>query len=304
MRKRRLTLVLFGISLLFLLLPSFRWALELSLRDRMVHDWDGLEPELARERETALPAERVSALLEQASRDRDPRLLAFVALVSTSPAEALRAADQAYALDPSYGWIGYYLLLTKQDPDATARWIAHLQGFEPQNGAVYLTEAECVENAQPDFPKWLKTPKGWHHPDPTPLVDRTQWLAAMEKGYAAPHYHGYEQQRFVLERDVMRDLGRATPWKLAALLGGQRIPGLLTVRSHADYKIYYLAANAQRAHRYDAALQQIQQTSAFGQRMQSEGETVIERLIGQSIDNIAADGQTELLRAQGRTVEA
>src|SRR4051812_7524531 len=95
---RGLAALLLVLSLAFLLTPTFRWAVEVALRDEPMEYLDEIHATYERLQEQALPKTVLQVLAQKAAADHDAKALAFVALHLREPRESYRAADQALAI--------------------------------------------------------------------------------------------------------------------------------------------------------------------------------------------------------------
>ena len=297
-KMRVMSWVLFTLALAFFSVRDFRWGLQLPYLEAGT-DWDS----------SGIPPENLQALAERAKQSRDAESLAFLAL-RVGGGEDVALADQAVALDPSLTWI-YYGVANRHRGDRGWRqpafastlkgWTAKLQAFDPHNAVLYLLEAEAIREQTEKFPDL--------YPPFTPekgeaVSQQAEWVAAMEKAYSAPRYDGYNSRRFNLERKVLLANGWARPERLVISMAAYPIPNLLNLRSYANYKVKYLAVQAEGQKHHEEAMRQYYQTALFGQRMQVESNTLIEQLIGGAVDRIAAEPLAAELKKAGQNDQA
>ncbi len=289
--------MLFTLALAFFFVQDFRWALQMPYLEAK-SDWES----------GGIPQDQLQALAERAKPNRDAQSLAFAALHVAGDQDAA-LADQAVAMDPSLTWIYYgmarrHLAADRKQPafaPTLRQWTAKLQAFDPQNAVPYLLEAELLRDQAKKFPDLYSpfTPEKGEA-----IRDQADWLAAMEKAYSAPRYDSYVVRRFDLERKVLLANGWARPERLLVYVSVYPIPNLLNIRSYANYKVKYLAPQAEAEKHHDQALRQYYSVALFGQRMQVEGETLIEQLIGGAVDRIAAEPLEAELRKAGQNDQA
>jgi len=298
-RMRIMSWVLFTLALAFFFVQDFRWALKMPYLE-----WKGSADALE------IPPGQLQALAERAKQSRDAQSLAFVALHS-SLNEDVALANQAVALDPSVTWVYLHLAYKRRFSDQPWKspafaptlndWTVKLEAFDPQNAAPYLLEADAIRERTKGFPEFyppFPPEKG------EALRQQAGWVAAMEKAYSAPHYDSYNIRRFNLERKVLLANGWVSPEKALLLAMFAPIPNLLNIRIYANYKVHYLAPQAEAAKHHDEALRQLYSTALFGQRMQVEGGTLIEQLIGGAVDHIAAEPLAAELKKAGQNDQA
>lgn len=296
-RMRIMSWVLFTLALAFFFVQDFRWALQMPYLEAK-SDWES----------EGIPQDQLQALAERAKQNRDAQSLAFVALHVAGDQDAA-LADQAVAMDPSLTWIYYgmahrHLAADRKQPafaPTLKEWTAKLQAFDPQNAVPYLLEAELLRDQAKKFPDLYSpfTPEKGEA-----IRDQADWVAAMEKAYSAPRYDSYVVRRFHLERKVLLANGWARPERLLVYVSAYPIPHLLNIRSYANYKVRYLAPQAEAEKHHDQALRHYYSVAFFGQRMQVEGGTLIEQLIGGAVDRIAAEPLETELRKAGQNDQA
>lgn len=295
--------VLFTLSLAFFFVQDFRWALKMPYLE-WKNSPDALE----------LPPGQLQALAERARQSRDAQSLAFVALhVTTDGGRDVALANEAVAMDPSLTWLYYQLTYRHRGYHGPKQpawepafvpvlkdWTAKLQAFDPQDAAPYLLEAEAIRDRAQDFPDFM----GKDAAHLAALDKQADWVAAMGKAYSAPRYDSYNVRRFDLERKVLLANGWVSPEKVLLLAMFAPIPNLLNIRLYANYKVHYLAPQAEAAKHHDEALRQLYSTALFGQRMQVEGGTLIEQLIGVAVDHVAAESLEAELKKAGQNDQA
>ena len=298
-RMRVISWVLFTLSLAFFFVQDFRWALKMPYLE-WKNSADALE----------IPPGQLQALAERAKQGRDAQSLAFVALHSPLH-EDVALANQAVALDPSVTWIYLHLAYKRRFSDQPWKspgfaptlndWTVKLEAFDPQNATPYLLEADAIRDRTKGFPEYYPP----FPPDKGEAIrQQAGWVAAMEKAYSAPHYDSYNVRRFNLERKVLLANGWVSPGKALLLAMFAPIPNLLNLRIYANYKVHYLAPQAESAKHHDEALRQLYSTALFGQRMQVESGTLIEQLIGAALDHIAAEPLEAQLKKAGENNQA
>ncbi|MGH9669457.1 MAG: hypothetical protein ACRD3A_05020 [Terriglobales bacterium] len=297
-KMRIMSWVLFTLSLAFFFVQDFRWALRITYVE-----WKNSAEAFD------VPRVELQALAERARQSRDAQSLAFVALHAPQ-SEDVALADQAVALDPSLTWT-YFDLAHKHNSEQGWKdsafatklkdWTAKVQAFDPQNSAPYLLEAEAIRERTKDFPNFYPpfAPK-----EGEALSKQTEWVAAMEKVYSASRYDTYTVRRFNLERQVLLANGWDSPERVLLFAWSYPIPNLLNIRSYANYKVKYLAPQAEAAGHREEAMRHYYATALFGQRMQVEGGTLIEQLIGVAVDRIASEPLEAELRKGGQNAQA
>ncbi len=289
MRQTRFMTLLFMLwSLAFFFVPDFRQGLQMGIL--AAEDWKWLF------RAGTLGPSVLEPSATFGEQQRDAKTLAFVALHSSNEKDSFRLAAQAVAIDPQLTWIYYSLVgRNRRNPEAE-QWIARLEAWDPQNALPYFLEAEQIRER-----------RGGSWPPPQKLDDlakETAWRKVMEKAYAAPHYDSYVARRFELERVWLRRHGLGRPAVVILSLVGYPIPNLLNIRTYAMLLVNKLGKEAEGAGSFPEASGYYRTVAHFGQQMQLEGATLIEKLIGAAVTDIAYGRLLPLLRKTGRVDEA
>jgi hypothetical protein len=306
-----MTLFFLALSVAFFFVQDFRWG----LCSQSLFFLEGGEGSPARRfAQLCLASEEdFSALGQTAEQSGDAALLAFAALHPGSAGDAARArwADRAVAKDPQYTWLYYHLASGKMfdagEPAVAAQlapWVDKGLAADPDNAAVWLQRAELLRAQTKDWPKRTGPVLTPDSPLFQGLAAQTEWLAAMERAYAAPRYDTYVQKRFELERAVLRQHGLASPSVMLFFVSSYPIPNLLNVREYADFRVKQLGAKAEQARRLDDALAHYRTVVAFGKRMRVSGLSLIEELIGMAVELIGSEPLLPALQKAGRAHEA
>ena len=128
-------------ALLFLLAPTFRQALGISLMQ-----WPAMS-QLSKWPPKAEPS--LIAFERQAEQKHDPDALAFAAVLMDSETwnktESARLAIEAVQLDPKLTWI---YSMAGATPEVSEQWIQKLKQWDPQNALPYFMEAENIDLRQ------------------------------------------------------------------------------------------------------------------------------------------------------------
>jgi len=181
-------IVLAAASVLFVLAPTFRQGLKMAAGSWYHSEswWSGV----------------LHGLGKEAEAKHDAEALAFVAMRIPKGQQRDKFADEAVEWDPRLTWIYYPLLshdLMQQPGSAdadSARWLARLQAWDPDNAAIYALEGSY--SRPQENTRWNAKL------DRNLLANSPQWLHAMDKAYSATSYDTYLSRRTVLDRDVMR----------------------------------------------------------------------------------------------------
>ena len=294
MRRTRFMSALFlAWAISFFFVQEFRDGLQLVFAGDF-SSWQRLE------RAIAFSPQQEQLWLRQAEQQRDARTFAFLALHSQEPAAVPARAEQATALDPQLNWI-YFTLAMPYRPNEPLRRkaIERLRAWDPQGAASYLAEGQLLYDQQ-KLNRYLGTQPAALEP----LAKETAWLQAMDGAFSAPHYSVYHPQRFALERSWLHERGQDRPLRVVLYVAAYPIPNLLCVRQYADVVVHKYGKEAAAGGRLDEAARHYWKVAHMGQRMQLSGASLIERLIGIALQNIAGEQLIPLLQRQGRKDEA
>ncbi len=304
-RTRFMSLLFLALSLAFLGVQDFRWALQLATLGLPVF----FQPE-SRLLRSLLPSEgQVRALRQEAEQSGNAEQLAFAALhwPYQEREEGFRVAEQAVARDPKLTWIYYqvagrYPQQWKEAPvaDRLRAWVQQLESFDPDNAVPALFGAELIRERTSDWPSYGQPRESIRKY----LAGQTEWRAAMERAFQRPRLDEYGVRRFELERRVLQERGWATPPVVVFYVATYHLPSLLNIREFADFKANYLGRQAQQAGRMKEAIKTYNETVAFGRRLRQDGPFLIEQLIGTAVEIIGSEPLIEALKKEGRTDEA
>ena len=309
-RTRFMTLLFLALSAAFFGVREFRWGMCSQSLLFLMSGEDSPAQRLGRV--CWVSEEEFSALGRTAGQSGDAAALAFAAFHPGPAGNDGRArwADQAVAKDPQYTWVYYHLannrLSDAGQPEVARRitqWAERVSTWDPENAAAWLQRAEVLRHSAADWPK--RTGKG--NPDLVYLQElekRTEWMAAMERGFAAPRYDTYVQRRFDLERRVLQEKGWASPSVMLLFIATYPLPNLLNVREYADLRVAYLGAKAEQAGRLEEALGHYRTVAAFAKRMRLGGKSLIEEFIAIAVEKISSEPMLAALRKANRRVEA
>ncbi len=256
------------VALGFFLAPSFRQAMSIAF-DTV----DGAPWANEGSGESALAQARITA-----ERQRDARMLAYVAVHEERIEMAQEAADQAVTIDPQWTWV-YYVLACRDmagyprrtPAPQSALWIEKLRQWDPQNAVTYMLEAERLVHA-------VRLDRNGEQ-----ILGNKAWVEIMARSFDAPKYDSYFQQGFDLDRDIATQAGSGNPLRFTVGLISHPMPNLGGV---FKYEKLVLSGAKDPS---DLA-QQAKRVIAFGERMMA-ADTEIEQIFGQKI---ALDGYQKL----------
>jgi hypothetical protein len=271
MRSLRIAAVsTLAVTLGFFIAPSFRQAMGIAAETLDDGHWvrNGSGEKL-------LGQARINA-----ERQRDAKMLAYVAVHEERIELAQEAADQAVAIDPQWTWV-YYVLAYRDladDPRHApapqfALWIEKLRHWDPQNAMTYLLEAEGLVRA-------VRLDGNTKQE----ILENKTWAEMMARGFDAPKYDSYFRQGFNLDRDIAMQRGFTNPLRFTVGVVAHPLPPSLIWA--IEYERFILSS----AKNPSDLMQQAQRVAAFGERMMA-ADTDFEQVIG---NTIALDGYRRL----------
>lgn len=296
MHKTRFMSLLFLVwSVAFFFVPDFRESLQVPF---IAWRWQGLM------RLGALTRGTLQTIAREGEQQRDARALAFAALHTPTAEESARLADQAVALDPQLTWI-YYSLVSRNRynvaPGAGGnprvnQWIARLQEWDRGNSLPYLLEGEQIRDQ-----RGMSWPQD---ADLAGLEKEAAWRQAMAKGFVEPHYQSYATRRFALERELLRQHKLDRPAVVLLSFITYPVPDLLNIRAYGNLLANRLGKDAEQAGHLSDAMGYYWTVAHFGEQMQLNGPTLLEKHIGADLQDTAYERLLPVLRRLGRTNEA
>ena len=289
--------VALALTLLLLVIPSFRQAL--AIMPLPGRDYSAWSPRVFSE-------SALRRLEQSGDQQKYARGLAFVALHDPDDIAAMHAAEKAIALDPQFTWISAHVShATNQvfQPSYNPHpWIERLKAWDPQNGFVYLLEADAnVHYWEPPWSKYGGVPLPSLR---SALAAEPRWRIPMEKAFAAPRIDSYGSQQFALDRQVLKEQGLDDPVMLMIASGSQLIADFTAIKMYASYQIEDVGERAEKAGRTADALAAYWNVAHFGEKLHSENSMDIEEFLGTQLRREAYAKMLPLLRREGRTSEA
>ncbi len=291
MRRTRFMSLLFLVwSIAFFFVPDFRQGLQVPI---FALGMSGDERWL--DRAGTIPAEE---LRDATARTPDAQTFAYAALHAPTLKEALDWGSRAVASDPSLTWIDYSIaqraLFAKPVPPEAQSLIAELEKWDPDNAIPNLLEAQAEQKRKPIS----------YSPTPAMLEDAAKdsdWVQAMQKAYAAPHYDSYFVRRFELERTWLRRNHYDKPAIILLSAAAYPIPNLLQIRTYANLAVEKLGKEQEEAGHLPQAMDEYWTVQRMGQRMQANGGSLIEKLIGAAVVKVAYKRLIPALQKSGQT---
>ena len=291
MRKTRsMSLLFLAWSIAFFFLPDFRQALQapsfvINRGDEAVWFWDT----------SRIPAARLRGATKQ---NPNARTLAFAALHAPTTQEAWQWADQAVTIDPGFTWV-YLSLITQalnaeQNPPDMHALVARLEKWDPDNAVPYLLDAQEVAARK----------KIELYPESAVLdtvTKETEWLQAMQKGFAAPRYDSYYSRRFDLERSWLLENHLDKPAIILRSFACYPIPNLLGIRAYANLLVDKYGKEEEDAGHLPQAMGYYWTAEHLAERMHSQGGSGIEKFVGMTVQKIANKRLVPGLRKAGQT---
>lgn len=288
-RTRFMSLLFLALALAFFCVPEFRQSFHVPMFSLGESEW--------LMRAGSVDPGRLETWAREAEQQRDAPTLAFVALRHPAEQERARLADAAVALDSSLTWIYWNPPQRPLDPKLVEEQIARLKAWDPDNAIPYLYEAEQI------FARQIQSRlRGGNESEV--LGKESAWRELMAKAFAAPRYDPYTTRRFEVERALFRRHGLDKPVFVLASLAAYPLPYWYNLRAYGKLFVLKLGEEAERAGRQPEALGHYWTVAHFGERLNLQGRSLIEKLQGEYLQSEAYPRIVPLLRRMGRTDEA
>lgn len=294
-KARFMSLVFLAWSIAFFLMPGFRQGLQMPILGwSLTHTLDWLT------RAGRLSPDRLEKAAAKAEQDKDARTLAFVALHSPDSKTRARLAEEAVAIDKSLSWIYVSLYFKDRKPERPNpkldAVVKRLQDWDPDNALPYLLEGSQIALQKgKDFPTLL---------DLDALARETAWREAMHKAFTAPRYNSYNVERFDLERNWLHARGLDRPAVVLLSVANYPTPDMNYIRMYAELMVKKLGRDAEEAKQPEEAASDYWTVAHMGERMENQGSTLLESLIGSALQMTAYERLIPLLGKMGRPDEA
>jgi hypothetical protein len=246
-----------AVSCLFLLAPSFRQGMEISLGIWRAGFDNGASYE-----------QSLLELAAQARKQHDAEVMAFVALRLRGTSDSDELADEVVKLNPQLTWV--YSMYPDSDrltADAEVRK-RKLEAWDPQNAVPYLMEANLIFDRKCREQKWRDCGFGFVKDDP-------RWPELMAAAFRAPNYDSYLARRLDLDRAVMRRLHLHDP--LLFMTVGWIPYGAGHIRIYAEH-LLDSAKDFEAKGDLSEASKLYSSVAHFCQLVQTEGQTDFERM--------------------------
>jgi len=289
--SRRPVWITLALALAFLALPSFRKALEVLPLSGHADAWDA----------TAFSSEALERIGRTGDQQKYARTLAYVALHSPDPHEAVLAAEKAIALDPQLTWICASMshatyLRPGYDPQP---WIDRLKAWDPDNAYVYLLEADAVVYRERET-RWAKFNAASGELSRA-LAAEPRWRLPMEKAFSAPRAETYLDRRFLLDRDVLLERGLDRPVMLTLAVSSAQLPDFFMLETYVHH-LLEVGEGEERAGHRENALAAYQTIASFGEKLET-GSTPLVDTFALKFQEDAYQKMIPLLQGAGRGQE-
>jgi hypothetical protein len=265
-------------SLLFLLAPTFQQGLRITAKSWNLSEssWD----------------KTLQRLAKTAEANHDGEALAYVAMGIPQSTQRDKFADEAVTLDPHLTWI-YYQLLSRDlmyRPDQvspnSARWLSHLEEWDPDNAAVYVLEGARVR------PSKLQ---GWNSYKDQGLIERSPtWLNAMDKAFSATNYNSYLSRCAVLDRDVMMRYNLDEPSQMLTSIMNYRVLPVLEIYLYEKDVLLKAGDAFEEKGDFKHAAENYWKAEHLGELIQLHSDSDLEKMVAADLQ-LKADPRLEAL---------
>lgn len=290
-RSRIVTAVVLMAAVTLLFLPMGREAAR-----TVEASWRGFLPSQGDRRD-------LQKIAAKAEREKDPRMLGFVALTYPDADRGTQFADQAVTLDPSLMWIygSRYSYCCKLDTTLTAARLKKLKSYDPDNAVVYLANASV--EGEPLVEKASRATGSAWKPLGDVLAKNGEWMKDMEAAFRAPRYDSYFQRHQELAREGWRRAPRLSPGAIAVGLWSHSIPNALQIQTYAELRVKKALQTGAAGNIKDAE-SMLAEVTELGKRMMAGAATPFEQMVGLGLMKRGMEGYEKLYRSNGRTNEA
>jgi len=256
--------------------------------------------------------EQLRRMALEAEKRGDAEFMAFAALhlpQKQMREDIFRLTDRLVAIDPKLTWIIYGV--AKRDSDELASETAaeslqarmdRLAAWDSDNAAPHLLRASIIR---------ARRDKNWRggrsvSSEIKKILDQDlRWQREMQTAFAQPRYDPYILRRFELERRVMLARRWDNPVVMRyAMTGTSRLLNVYPATQYARLLVNDSGADAEARGRMDDALRQYRTAARFGERLSLQGYTLVEELIGYSIQATAYERLVPALKKMGKENEA
>ncbi len=232
-----------------------------------------------------LPSQRkVEQWRKKALATKNARLLTFVALMEKNPTDALAAADAAVEIDGSCAWVYTQLALRDAKSPASEQLLKRAEQDDGDNGAVLVQEAAfSVKHWTPI--EAANTPRlYWYGTRKTLAADPMEpWKSTMWRGITAKKFTTYGDEYAKLMTWAAKAGYLAGPQELMFALARQGMLDLGNVVNFATYSVRDTSGSPTEQRARDL------QVAAFGERVNTTGETELERMMGSYVEMVSYD---------------
>jgi hypothetical protein len=240
--------------------------------------------------------------------NRDPQLLALLALLSSNHEERLALSDEAIRKNPSLTWLDYevsrrtWLDLDPRDSFPMDR-VERLKKWDPQNSAPDILSAELL--ARPaELEQFDAIVQGKHIPDATKrLVTNPDWISAMHAAFTAPKYDNYGTKSLELARNVSARFSVDDPEIVEHVLRTNREPRFDMMEAYVQY-LTEQGDTLETSGNKQQALASYYELLRFAQRVALVAQTPSEQYLARDIGEAVGKELVPLDDALGRSDEA
>ena len=271
-------------ALLFFAAPPFRQAFQVALRP-----WLRMYQIASRDFQPGF-----EALAKQAEMRHDPEGLAFCAVRLQEPRESARLAEEAVRLDPNLLWV--YAVVAMRNPglSETVPWVEKLKQWDAQNALFHLITAESIE--QSHFRRGV-----WSQPTEE---QKRAWQSAMAAAFQSTRFDDYLDRVAQLNRRIVPRYRFYDPYEVQSR--NQTDLPIHAFENSERFAKSLLHEGADLEARGDrkGGRDKYWTVARFGQLIDSQGRTDLERWMGTSLQAMAYDQLRASSEKGGNEAEA
>jgi hypothetical protein len=240
-------------------------------------------------------------LAARAEKQKDARMLAFIALNLPDRERGIILADRAVALDPSLSWI-YASRVSSQDfALLTKERVAKLLAADPNNAFAQLIAVQSVY--VPRYMALLSRHTQTDRETEAVVSGDPDWAAHMDLAFRARRYDSYFDRDWRLTQEVWNH----EPSLSASLIFNSTwihsFPDALSINTYSN-RLIRSAQEASSAGDAERAKSLLSQMDSFGRLMTDQAEMDIERFEGLTLSRRATAALQDLYARSGNSSEA
>ncbi len=240
-------------------------------------------------------------LAARAEKQKDARILAFVALTIPDSSEAMTLADHAVAIDANLIWIYASRAARHGFTPPSKDKLARLLAADSDNAFPEILAAQVISEPH------VRALTDHHAPSldeiEATLSANSDWVTYMDRAFRAPGYDDYFSRHWQLTRDAWNRNPSLSPSLVFVSLWAHPLPDWFSIKSYANLLVQK-AHEASRVGHSQEAESLLWEVEAFGRRVTDQSETYSEGLLGLDLSRLATSELRDFYQGLGKQVES